>query len=179
MTRSMTKICITFSALAVVAAWAESSQAQTSQINGGHNNVTVGNVTQAQTSCNNETIKGEYAALANAWNGPNTPPYTATPPYTPFFALREVFFDGAGNFSSTGYKTTEGTPATFTLSGIYTVNADCTMMQTPPTGSGVTPTFFGVIAADSNKIYQIRTDAGTESIVFERVESVGQNENSQ
>jgi hypothetical protein len=36
-----------------------------------------------------------------------------------------------------------------------------------------------VIAADSNKIYQIRTDAGTESIVFERVESVGQNENGQ
>jgi len=153
------KICITFSALAAIAAWAGPSQ--------------------AQTSCNNSTIKGYYAALASAWNGPNTPPYTATPPYTPFFALREVFFDGAGNFSSTGYKTTEGTPATFTLSGIYTVNADCTMMQTPPTGSGVTPTFFGVIAADSNKIYQIRTDAGTETIVFERVESVGQNENGQ
>ena len=36
----------------------------------------------------------------------------------------------------------------------------------------MTPTFFGVIAADSNKIYQIRIDAGTESIVFERVQSV-------
>ena len=43
-------------------------------------------------------------ALASAWNGPNTPPYTATPPYTPSFALLEVFFDGAGNFSNTGYK---------------------------------------------------------------------------
>ena len=75
-------------------------------------------------------------------------------------------------------KATGGTTAPFSLSGIYTVNADCTMMQTPPTGSGA-PTFFGVIAADSNKIYQIRTDAGTESIVFERVESVGQNENGQ
>ena len=81
------------------------------------------------------------------------------------FALREVFFGGAGNFSSTGYKTAEGTPAMFTLSGIYTVNADCIMMQIPPTGSGVTPTFFGVIAADSNKIYQIRTDDGTETML--------------
>ena len=76
-----------------------------------------------------------------------------------------------------GWKTTATTPATFTLSGIYTVSADCTMVQTPTTG--MAPTFFGVIAADSNKIYQIRTDAGTESIVFERVESVGQNENGQ
>jgi len=33
-----------------------------------------------------------------------------------------------------------------------------------------------VIAADSNKIYQIRIDAGTESIVFERVVS---NQNTQ
>jgi hypothetical protein len=65
MTMSMiTKICITFSALAAVAVLAAPSQ--------------------AQTSCNNETIKGYYAALANAWIGPNPPP--AIPPYTPFFS---------------------------------------------------------------------------------------------
>jgi hypothetical protein len=156
MTRSMTKICITFSALAVVAAWAGSSQAQTSQINGG-----------GKTSCNNETIKGDYAALANAWNGPNTPPYTTTPPYTPVAALREVLFDGIGNFTSAGYLSTGGTIVPFTLDGTYTVNADCTMTQTS-TG-GAPPTFFGVIAADSNKIYEIRTDANTETVVFERV----------
>jgi hypothetical protein len=158
-TRMITKICITLSTLAAVAAWTGPSQ--------------------AQTGCNNSTIKGDYAALATAWNGPNIPPYTATPPYTPFFGLREVYFDGAGNFTSSGYKTTGGTPAKFTLNGIYTVSADCTMLQTPPTGSGVTPTFFGVIAADSNKIYQIRIDAGIESIIFERVGSGGQNQNSQ
>jgi len=73
----------------------------------------------------------------------------------------------------------------FTLDGTYTVNADCTMTQptgtatlgTPPnttTQTGVT--FFGVIAADSNKIYQIRTDANTETIIFERVVS---NQNTQ
>jgi len=33
-----------------------------------------------------------------------------------------------------------------------------------------------VIAADSNKIYQIRTDANTETIIFERVVS---NQNTQ
>jgi hypothetical protein len=161
MTTSMiAKIYITFSTLtAVVVAWAGPSQ--------------------AHTSCDNSTIKGHFAALATAWIGPNTPPYTATPPFTPFFGLREVFFDGRGKFTSSGYKSSGGTIAPFTLDGIYTVSADCTMMQTPPTGSGVTPTFFGVIAADSNKIYQIRIDAGTESIVFERVESVGQNENGQ
>jgi hypothetical protein len=170
MTRSMTKICLTFSALAVVAAWAGSSQAQTSQVNGGGNNDTlggVGNVTQAQTSCNSETIKGEYAALANAWNGPHTPPYTTTPPYTPVAALREVLFDGIGNFTSAGYSSTGGTIVPFTLDGTYTVNADCTMTQTS-TGAHPT-TFFGVITANSNKIYEIRTDANTETIVFERV----------
>jgi hypothetical protein len=151
MTTSMiTKICITFSTLAAVAAYAGPSH--------------------AQTSCNNMTIKGDYAALATAWVG-------TMAPFTPFFGLRKVFFDGAGGFSSSGFKATGGTTAPFSLSGIYTVSADCTMVQTPTTG--VAPTFFGVIAADSNKIYQIRTDAGTESIVFERVESVGQNENGQ
>lgn len=166
MTRSMTKICITFSALTIVAAGAGSSQAQTSQVNVNDS----GNVTasQAQTSCNNETIKGEYAALANAWNGPNTPPYTTTPPYTPVAALREVLFDGIGNFTSAGYSSTGGTIVPFTLDGTYTVNADCTMTQT---STGAHPTFFGVIAADSNKIYEIRTDANTETVVFERVNS--------
>jgi hypothetical protein len=145
--RMITKICTTCSALAAVAVLAAPSQ--------------------AQTSCNNATIKGEYAALANAWVG--------TAPFTPFFGLREVFFDGKGGFTSTGWKATAGTPpAMFTLDGIYTVNPDCTMMQTPQIGS--TPTFFGVIAADSNKIYQIRTDTGTETIVFERV---GSNQNTQ
>ena len=57
---------------------------------------------------------------------PQHPSVYGHPSVYAFFALREVFFDGAGNFSNTGYKTTEGTPATFT--------------------------FFGVIAADSNKI---------------------------
>lgn len=152
MTTSMiTKICITFSTLAAVAAWAAPSQ--------------------AQTACNDATIKGDYAALATAWIG-------TTAPFIPFFGLREVFFDGKGNFTSSGWKATGGVTAQFSLVGIYTVNADCTMMQTPSTGNGVAPTFFGVIAADSNKIYQIRTDTGTESIVFERVVSV-QNENGQ
>ena len=112
MTKSMiTKICTTCSALAAVAVLAAPSQ--------------------AQTSCNNTTIKGDYAALATAWIGPNTPP--ATPPYTPFFGLREVFFDGAGNFTSSGWKTTATTPGTFTLKGTYTVNPDCTMTQTTMT----------------------------------------------
>ena len=108
MIRNMiTKICTTCSALAAVAVLAAPSQ--------------------AQTSCNNSTIKGYYAALATAWTG--------TPPDTPFFGLREVYFDGAGTFNSSGYKSTGGTIAPFTLSGIYTVSADCTMMQTPPTGA--------------------------------------------
>jgi hypothetical protein len=149
MTTSMiTKICITFSTLAAVAVWAGPSQ--------------------AQTSCNNSTIKGTYAALATAWTG--------TPPDTPFFGLRWVHFDGAGNFNSTGWKTnTTPPPTTFGLTGVYTVSADCTMMQAA-NSSGAAPTFFRVIAADSNKIYQIRTDTGWESIVFERVES---NQNAQ
>lgn len=154
MTTSMiTKICITFSALAAVAVLAAPSQ--------------------AQTSCNNETIKGAYASLANEWIG-------TMAPFTPLAAVRHTLFDGKGNFTSAGYVSTAGTIVAFTLDGTYTVNADCTM-----TAEGIaepqntSATFFGVIAADSNKIYQIRTDANTETIVFERVESVGRNENGQ
>jgi hypothetical protein len=149
--RMITKICITFSTLAAVAAWSGPSQ--------------------ANKGCNNSTIKGYYAALATAW-------INTTAPYTPFFGLREVYFDGAGNFNSSGYKATGGTTAPFTLKGVYSVSPDCTMMQAADS-SGAPPTFFGVIAADSNKIYQIRTDGSTESIVFERVVSGGQDQNGQ
>jgi hypothetical protein len=149
----ITKICTTFWTL-TVAAWAAPSQA----------------------ACNNGTILGEYAALANAWNG-------TTPPYTPVAALRKVTFDGVGGFKSSGSLSVAGAITNpFTLNGKYTVNADCTMTQTtttPTSPNGGPPIFFGVIAADSNKIYQIRSDANTETIVFERLESVGQNENAQ
>jgi hypothetical protein len=134
-TRMITKTCITFWTLAAVAAWAAPSQ--------------------AWTSCNNETIKGAYASVANEWIG-------KTPPYTPLAAVRQTVFDGNGNFTSANYLSTAGTISAFTLDGTYSVNADCTM-----TSSGVaepqntSATFFGVIAADSNKIYQIRTDANT------------------
>ena len=158
MTTSMiTKICITFSALAAVAALAAPSQAQTTN-----------SANSAARACNNETIKGAYAALANEWIG--TPP-----PYTPLAAVRHTLFDGKGNFTSEGYVSTAGTIVQFTLDGTYIVNADCTMTASGVAEpQGTSATFFGVIAADSNKIYQIRTDANTETIVFERVESVGQ-----
>jgi hypothetical protein len=153
MTTSMiTKVCLTFSALAAVAALSAPSQ--------------------AQTSCNNATIKGAYASVANEWIG-------KTPPYTPLAAVRHTVFDGNGKFTSFGYVSnqTAGTVSMFTLDGTYSVSADCTM-----TSSGVaepqntSATFFGVIAADANKIYQIRTDANTETIIFERVVS---NQNTQ
>jgi len=139
MTASMiTKISTTCSALAAVAVLAAPSQ--------------------AQASCNNATINGAYASVANEWIG-------KTAPYTPLAAVRHTVFDGAtGKFTSFGYVSNQtlGTVTYFTLDGTYTVAADCTI--------------FGVIAADSNKIYQIRTDANTETIIFERVVS---NQNTQ
>jgi hypothetical protein len=154
MTTSMiTKICTTCSALAAVAVLAAPSQ--------------------AQTSCNTQTIKGAYASVANEWIGKTTP-------YTVLAAVRHTLFDGVGNFKSDGYLSNSGTIAYFTLDGTYTVAADCTMTATGVAvinGVVGTPaTFFGVIAADSNKIYQIRTDANTETIIFERVVS---NQNTQ
>jgi hypothetical protein len=163
MTTSMiTKICITLSALAAVAVLAAPSRAQTTN-----------RANSAPRACNNRTIKGEYAALANAWNG-------TTPPFTPLAALRQVLFDGIGNFTSAGYVSNAGTIVAFTLDGTYIVNEDCTMTTSGVAEpQGTSSTFFGVIAADSNKIYQIRTDASTETVVFERVESVRQNNNGQ
>ena len=98
-------------------------------------------------------------------------------------AVRHTVFDGIGSFHSYGYVSTAGTIVKFTLNGTYTVNPDCSMTaggtsSTQPPNSPPA-TFFGVIAADSNKIFQLRTDANTETIVFERIESAGQNENSQ
>ena len=155
MTKSMiTKICTTCSALAAVAVLAAASQ--------------------AQTSCNTQTINGAYASLANEWIG-------KTPPYTVLAAVRHTLFDGVKNFTSTGYLSNSGTIAFFTLDGTYTVAADCTITATGvPVINGVTgapANFFGVIAADSNKIYQIRIDpatattGNTETLVFERVVS--------
>ena len=162
-TSKITKTCMTFSALAAVALLAVSSQAQTTN-----------SANSAAGTCNNETINGAYASVANEWIG-------TTPPYTPLAAVRHTLFDGKkGTFTSEGYLSTAGTITQFTLDGTYIVNADCTMTASGVAEpQGTSSTFFGVIAADSNKIYQIRTDASTETVVFERVESVRQNKNGQ
>jgi hypothetical protein len=80
-------------------------------------------------------------------------------------AVRQVVFDGIGSFTSAGYVSNSGVPVPFTFDGTYAVSADCTLTKSGTAEpQGTSAKFFGVIAADSNKIYEIRTDADTSNL---------------
>src|SRR5689334_5544772 len=105
MTTSMiSKSCIRCSVLAAVAVLAAPSQAQTTN-----------SADSAARGCNNKTIDGAYASVANEWIG-------TSPPYTPLAAVRHTVFDGKkGTFTSEGYLSTAGTIMQFALDGTYIV----------------------------------------------------------
>jgi hypothetical protein len=123
----------------------------------------------AQTSCDNSTIDGAYAAHGQGWVG------TAAP-FSPESVAATRSFDGNGNFSSSGFQTIAGVARQFQATGTYEVAADCsvtmeaTATTTPSTGASETLTQFGIVTEDGNKIYVIRTSNGsTTSTEFDRI----------
>ncbi len=102
------------------------------------------------TTCNQDTVNGIYASSAIGQLGKG---YGAT--------LFLVTNDG-GSFSGTGAENFLGTPnPNATISGTYSVNADCTFTRIATDNLGNTLHISGSIFGNGAEMAGISTDAGT------------------
>jgi hypothetical protein len=74
-------------------------------------------------SCTNFTVAGSWGTTMT---GTLFPPTGAVP----FAAVNRVTYDGAGNYSGTQTRSSNGTVSRATVQGTYTVNSDCTGKKT-------------------------------------------------
>jgi hypothetical protein len=68
------------------------------------------------TACTNATLTGVYGSVESGLNGSLEPAASIT----------QVSMDGAGNLTGWQTKSTDGTIVTYTSTGTYQVNSDCT-----------------------------------------------------
>ncbi|MGA9644140.1 MAG: hypothetical protein WBQ72_22275 [Terriglobales bacterium] len=102
------------------------------------------------TTCNQATVNGTYAGSAIGQLGKG---------YGAALSLRT---NNAGSFSGVGAENFNGTPYTdVTISGTYTVNANCTFTETTTDSNGNTIHFSGNIFGNGAEIVGISTDAGS------------------
>jgi hypothetical protein len=122
----------------------------------------------AQTSCTNETIAGTYAAHGQGWVG-------LAEPFSPETVVGTRKFDGSGKFTGSGHQTIAGVPRSFSITGTYSVAADCTLTiegtaTSPSATASALDHWFGVVADAGNKIFVMRIDKGTTTNTeFDRI----------
>jgi hypothetical protein len=103
--------------------------------------------------CSNRTLKGSYGLYADGTVigvGPT--------------AVIAIFtYDGQGNLTGTGTSKTNGNVAHFTLTGTYTVDADCNVSDTVLFPSGATAMHEYVIVDNGKEFYFLNTTPGTST----------------
>lgn len=70
----------------------------------------------AQAACSNASLKGTYGIVATGLNGS----------LQPASSVDQVTLDGAGHVSGTSTKSIDGTIVTYTVTGTYSISANCT-----------------------------------------------------
>ncbi len=77
--------------------------------------LTIGSVSLAHASCSNASIKGTYGIVSTGLNGS----------LQPASSVYQITADGAGHVSGTSTKSIDGTIVTYTLTGTYSIAANC------------------------------------------------------
>jgi hypothetical protein len=86
-----------------------------------------GPVVHAAT-CSNASVKGVYGVLSTGLNGS----------LQPASSVDQITADGAGNITGSSTKSIDGTIVTFTFTGVYTINKNCTGTATYTNQDGST-----------------------------------------
>jgi hypothetical protein len=129
---------------------------------------------RAQTVCNDATITGRYASHGQGWVGIGT-----VEAFSPEVVVGVRTFDGKGTFTGSGHQAIAGLSRSFTITGTYSVAADCTVTihgtatsPSAPTASEAN-TWFGVVTDAGNRIYTTRINNGATTFTeFERITSI-------
>lgn len=77
--------------------------------------LTIGGVSLAHATCSNASLKGTYGIVSTGLNGS----------LQPASSLDQLTLDGAGHFSGTSTKSSDGTIVTAAMTGTYTIAATC------------------------------------------------------
>jgi len=102
---------------------------------------------QVNKGCNNATLQGTFAYTV-------TGAFVAAPaPLGPYAEAGAQTFDGNGGTMAVGMSSTNGTIASATTTGTYSVNADCTGTFSLNIAPGISSHYFFVIA-NSGSTYQ-------------------------
>jgi hypothetical protein len=107
---------------------------------------------QGNKGCNNATLLGTFAYTI-------TGSFVAAPaPLGPYAEVGAQTFDGNGNTSAAGMSNTNGTVASATRTGTYTVNSDCTGTFSFQIAPGISSHYFFVIANDGSEYRAVCLD---------------------
>ncbi len=101
--------------------------------------------------CSNRTLKGSYGIYADG----------AVIGVGPTAVIAIFTYDGEGNLTGTGTSKTNGNVAHFTLTGTYTVDADCNASDVVVFPSGSTADHEYVIVDNGKEFYLLNTTVGT------------------
>jgi hypothetical protein len=101
--------------------------------------------------CTTRTLKGSYGLYADG----------AVIGVGPTAVIAIFTYDGEGNLTGTGTSKTNGNVAQFTLTGTYTVDADCNASDIVLFPSGATAAHEYVIVDNGKEFYFLNTTPGT------------------
>jgi hypothetical protein len=107
---------------------------------------------QVNKGCNTSTLQGSFAYTV-------TGSFVAAPaPLGPYAEVGSQTFDGIGGTAAAGMSNTNGTVASATHTGTYTVNSDCTGTFTLQIAPGIASHYFFVIANDGSAYQAVCLD---------------------
>jgi hypothetical protein len=107
---------------------------------------------QVNKGCNTATLLGTFAYTV-------TGSFVAAPATPGLYAeVGSQTFDGSGGTEATGMSNTNGTVASSTRTGTYTVNSDCTGTFSIQIRPGIASHYFFVIASDGSSYKAVCLD---------------------
>ena len=110
-------------------------------------------------TCDDSSVDGAYGFLESGWvlAGPDGSPLTSP---LPAAAVGTYTADGAGNSTSTFTQNIGGQVVHATLTGTYTVNADCSGTETEVDANGQAVHNAFVVEGGGNQLHFSETDPG-------------------
>ena len=109
-----------------------------------------GNIAKGQEICSNRSLSGSYGLHATG----------TIIGVGDFAAVGRFIFDGMGNLAGTLFLSVNGTNHELTITGAYSVSADCTVSDIWHLSNGGTTTHESVIVNNGQEYFILNTTSG-------------------
>jgi hypothetical protein len=113
------------------------------------------NAAHAKEQCSNAILNGTYSLYATG----------SIVGVGPVGLVAVLKYDGRGTFSAIVFQKVNGNSVQFTLTGTYSVDANCILTDQSVTSTGQTGSHTAVIAAGGNEFYSLNTTAAPPNVI--------------